>query len=46
MIRIMKSRMMRLTGHVAGMERRGMRGGYWWESPKERVYWEDQDVGG
>jgi hypothetical protein len=20
--------------------------GYWWESQKERDYWEDQDVGG
>jgi hypothetical protein len=20
--------------------------GYWWESPKERDHWEEQDVGG
>jgi hypothetical protein len=26
--------------------RRGMNLRYWWESQKEREYWEDQDVGG
>jgi hypothetical protein len=31
------------AGHVARM---GMHIGYWWESQKERVHWEDQDVGG
>jgi hypothetical protein len=37
-IRIMKSRRMRWTGYVAGMVRRGMHIGYWWESQKERDY--------
>jgi hypothetical protein len=35
-IRMMKSRRMRWAGHVAKMERREMRMGYWWESQKER----------
>jgi hypothetical protein len=26
--------------------RREMHIDYWWESHKERYYWEDQDVGG
>jgi hypothetical protein len=41
-IRIIKSRRMRLAGHVARMGRRGTRIDYWWE----RDHWEDQDVGG
>jgi hypothetical protein len=28
------------------MERRGTLIDYWWESQRERDYWEDQDVGG
>jgi hypothetical protein len=28
------------------MGRRGMHIGYWWESQKERDYWDDQDVRG
>jgi hypothetical protein len=28
------------------MGRRGTHLGYWWESQKERDYWEDKDVGG
>jgi hypothetical protein len=36
LIRIIKSRRMRLAGHVARIRRRGMRIGYWWESQKER----------
>jgi hypothetical protein len=35
-IRTIKSRRMRWTGHVARMGRRGMHIGYWWESQKER----------
>jgi hypothetical protein len=35
-IRMVKSRRMRLAGHVARMGRRGMRIIYWWESQKER----------
>jgi hypothetical protein len=34
--RMMKSRRMRWTGHVARMGLRGMNIGYWWESQKER----------
>jgi hypothetical protein len=34
-IRIIKSRRMRWTGHVARMVRRGTRIGYWWESQRE-----------
>jgi hypothetical protein len=36
LIRMMKSRRMRLAGHVAQMWRRGNHIGYWWESQKER----------
>jgi hypothetical protein len=35
-IRIIKSRRMRWTGHVARMGRRGTRIDYWWESQRER----------
>jgi hypothetical protein len=35
-IRIIKSRRMRLTGHVARMGKRGARIDYWWESQGER----------
>jgi hypothetical protein len=35
-IRIIKSRRMRWAGHVARMQRRGTRIGYWSESQKER----------
>jgi hypothetical protein len=33
--RMIKSRKMRWTGHVARMGRRGMHVGYWWGSQKE-----------
>jgi hypothetical protein len=35
-IRMIKSRRMRCTGHEARMGRRGMHIGWWWESQKER----------
>jgi hypothetical protein len=35
-IRIIKSRRKRWTGHVARMGRRGTHIGYWWESHRER----------
>jgi hypothetical protein len=35
-IRIIKSRRMRLVGYVARMGRRGINIGFWWESRKER----------
>jgi hypothetical protein len=35
-IRIIKIRRMKWTGHVARMGRRGMHIGFWWESRKER----------
>jgi hypothetical protein len=44
-IRIIKSRRMRWEGHVARMGETRMHIGYWWESQKERDYYEDQDVG-
>jgi hypothetical protein len=34
--RIIKSRRMRLAGHVARMGSRGMRIDYWWKSQRER----------
>jgi hypothetical protein len=34
-IRMIKARRLRWAGHVAGMERRGIHIGCWWESQKE-----------
>jgi hypothetical protein len=34
-IRMMKSRRMRRARHVAGVKRRGMHAGFWWERQKE-----------
>jgi hypothetical protein len=47
-IRMIKSKSMRWTGHVARMRRRRRRRmhiGYWWESHIEGDYWEDQEFG-
>jgi hypothetical protein len=35
-IRMTESKKMRWVGYVAGMERSGMRIGYWWKSQKDR----------
>jgi hypothetical protein len=43
-IRVIKSRRMRLAGHEARMLRRGMHIEYWWENQKEKGHWEDKDV--
>jgi hypothetical protein len=45
-IRQVKSGRMRWAGHVARMERREKCTRFWWESPKERDYLEDQGVDG
>jgi hypothetical protein len=45
-IRMIKSRRMRLAGRIARMGRRGTHIGYWWEIQKGRDHWENQDVGG
>jgi hypothetical protein len=39
-------RRMRWAGHLARMGRRGTLLDYWWESQRERVNYEDPDVGG
>jgi hypothetical protein len=46
MIRIIKSRRIRWAGMYHEWGRRGPRVGYWWESQRERVHYEDQDIGG
>jgi hypothetical protein len=38
LIRIIKSKRMRLAGHVALVGVRGIYIGFWWESQKERDY--------
>jgi hypothetical protein len=45
-IRVINSRSMRWTGHIARMGKRGMHIGFWLESQKERDHYEDLDVGG
>jgi hypothetical protein len=36
-IKMIKLRRMRWAGHIAQMERRGTRIGFWWESRRERT---------
>jgi hypothetical protein len=43
-IRINKSRRMRLAWHVARMGRRGTRIGYWWENQRERDHCKDPGI--
>jgi hypothetical protein len=45
-IRKIKSKRMRLAGHVGRVGQRGMHIECLWESQKERDHSEDQDVGG
>jgi hypothetical protein len=45
-IKMIKSRMMKWAGHVARMGEKRNEYRIWWECQKERVHWEDQDVGG
>jgi hypothetical protein len=45
-IRMIKSKRVGLKGHVARMERRGMRIGFWQKSQKERDRWEEVHPGG
>jgi hypothetical protein len=45
-IRMIKPRRIRWTGHVACMGRSGMHTRFVWENQKERDHYEDLDVGG
>jgi hypothetical protein len=44
--RVIKSRRMRLAGHVARMGRGEVFTGFWLGGPKVRDHWEDLGVGG
>jgi hypothetical protein len=44
-IRMIKSRRMRLAGHTARMKEKRNACRYWWESQRKRDHWEDQDLG-
>jgi hypothetical protein len=44
-IRMLKARRMRWTGHVARIRRRGKHIGFWCSSEKERDHWENLGVG-
>jgi hypothetical protein len=41
-IRVIKSRRMRLAGHVARMEKREVHTGFWWGELREGTTWETQ----
>jgi hypothetical protein len=45
-VRVIKSRRLRWTGHVAHMREGEVFTGFWLGGPKLRDYWEDLDVGG
>jgi hypothetical protein len=45
-VRVIKSRRMRWTGHVARMGRGDVFIGFWLGGPKARDHWEDLGVGG
>jgi hypothetical protein len=45
-VRVIKSRGMRWSGHVARMGMVEVFAGFWLEGPKGRVHWEDLGIGG